>query len=79
MVPRVRNRAEVEEIGLRIGNCFNEPFILEDISLRGTASVGIALFPEDGNTRDSLLNTADGAMYEKKRAKRPVPEGAASR
>jgi diguanylate cyclase (GGDEF)-like protein len=78
LVPRVRNRAEVVEIALRIEHCFDEPFILEGISRRGTASVGFSLYPEDGNTKDSLLNIADGAMYDKKRAKRQTPENAAS-
>ena len=33
------------------------------ITLHGTASFGVALYPEDGTTRDSLLNAADAAMY----------------
>jgi GGDEF domain-containing protein len=31
--------------------------------IRGSASVGIALYPEDGGTKDSLLSAADAAMY----------------
>jgi GGDEF domain-containing protein len=31
--------------------------------VRGAASVGIALYPEDGTTSDSLLSAADAAMY----------------
>lgn len=74
----VRNRAAVEEIALRLEHCFDAPFTIEEISLRGAASVGFSLFPEDGNTKDCLLNTADAAMYEKKRGKRQAPENAAS-
>ena len=29
----------------------------------GSASFGIALYPEDGATKDSLLSAADAAMY----------------
>jgi GGDEF domain-containing protein len=32
--------------------------------------VGIALYPEDGVTKDSLLNAADAAMYAIKNAKK---------
>jgi GGDEF domain-containing protein len=74
----VRNRAQVEDIALRLENCFNVPFTFEEISLRGTASVGISLFPDDGKTKDSLLNTADAAMYERKKGKRQAPGNAAT-
>ena len=70
LVPIVRNRAEVEEIAQRLEHSFNEPFALEGLVLTGLASVGIALYPEDGATRDALLNAADAAMYTSKNAKR---------
>ena len=70
LLPLVRNRAEVEEIAQRLERSFDEPFALEGLALTGSASVGIALYPEDGATRDDLLNAADAAMYEVKNAKR---------
>jgi len=72
LVPVVRSRAEVEEIAQRLERCFDEPFAIERLSLRGTASIGFALYPEDGATRDSLLNTADVAMYTAKNARRLI-------
>lgn len=33
-------------------------------------SVGSALYPEQGETADTLLQAADGAMYEAKRQRR---------
>ena len=35
--------------------CFDAPFAVEGYVLRGGASVGIAMYPEDGTTADSLL------------------------
>ncbi len=70
LVPIVRNRAEVEEIAQRLENCFNEAFIIESLTLAGSASVGIALYPQDGATKDALLNASDAAMYRAKNAKR---------
>ena len=70
LVPVVRSRAEVEEIAQRLERSFDEPFVLEELTLTGSASVGIALYPDDGATRDDLLNAADAAMYIIKNAKR---------
>jgi diguanylate cyclase (GGDEF)-like protein len=72
LVPVVRSRAEVAEIAQRLEHSFDESFALEGLTLTGSASVGIALYPEDGTTRDDLLNAADAAMYIVKNAKRPI-------
>ena len=65
-VPVVRSRAEVEEIALRLEHCFDEPFAIENVILFGSATVGMALYPEDGANKNSLLSAADAAMYAKK-------------
>jgi diguanylate cyclase (GGDEF)-like protein len=69
LLPHARNRAEVAEIVLRLEHCFDDPFAAEGYVLHGSASVGIALCPEDGTTRDSLFKAADAAMYVEKHAK----------
>jgi len=63
LVPGVRNRAGVEEIALRLERCFDEPFDALDYAIAGSASIGLALYPEDAASRDALLRTADTAMY----------------
>jgi diguanylate cyclase (GGDEF)-like protein len=63
LVSEVRNRADVEEITSRLESCFHEPFIGDGYILRGSASFGIALYPEDADSADSLLRGADAAMY----------------
>jgi GGDEF domain-containing protein len=73
----VRSRAEVEEIALRLERRFDEPFAIEGQVLRGTASIGLALYPENGATRDSLLNAADAAMYTVKNDKKQIAARAA--
>jgi diguanylate cyclase (GGDEF)-like protein len=69
LITVVRNRAGAEEIAHRLEHCLDEPFIIEGHVLRGSASVGIALYPEDGDTKDSLLSAADDAMYAAKSIK----------
>lgn len=63
LVPEIRSRAEVEEISLRLEHCFDDPFQVSDCSIQGSAAIGLALYPEDGRTREALLSAADAAMY----------------
>ena len=63
LVPMVRSRAEVEEIAVRLEHSLDEDYAVESYVLHGSASVGIALYPEDATTRDSVLSAADAAMY----------------
>ena len=70
LVPVVRSRAAIEEIAQRLERCFDAPFAVEGYVLRGSASVGVALYPDDGTSPDSLLSSADAAMYVAKHTKR---------
>ncbi|MGO9638785.1 MAG: diguanylate cyclase domain-containing protein [Terracidiphilus sp.] len=72
MVLLHHGRSDMEKIVSRLQSCFDEPFAVEGIILHGEASIGVALFPEDGATKDNLLNAADAAMYIVKNAKRPT-------
>jgi diguanylate cyclase (GGDEF)-like protein len=66
LIPVVRNREEVDEITERLRHCFDAPFEIEGYSSRGTASVGVAVYPEDGVTKEELKRVADAAMYSHK-------------
>jgi diguanylate cyclase (GGDEF)-like protein len=70
LVTVVRGRIDVEEIAQRLERCFDAPFALEGYVLRGAASVGMAIYPTDGGTSDSLLSAADAAMYKAKNNRR---------
>jgi diguanylate cyclase (GGDEF)-like protein/PAS domain S-box-containing protein len=43
-----------------------QPFRLDDLSFTVTCSIGIALYPDDGQTMDDLIKNADAAMYHAK-------------
>jgi diguanylate cyclase (GGDEF)-like protein len=47
-----------------------QPFTVEKHELRVSASVGIAIYPDDGSTRHDLVINADAAMYHTKRSGR---------
>ena len=70
LAPSLRSRADAEEIAVRIERCFDEPFNLEDYQLFGTASIGLAVYPQDGCSKEELQRRADSAMYAHKQEKR---------
>lgn len=54
----------------RLINTFSVPFQVHGKKLQASCSIGAAVFPEHGETREELLKCADTAMYEAKRAGR---------
>jgi diguanylate cyclase (GGDEF)-like protein len=72
LIPAVRGRADVKDVATRLERCFDEAFAVEGYVLQGSASVGIAVYPEDGSTKDSMLTAADAAMYVGKQTGRRI-------
>ena len=72
LIPAMRSHSDVKEVAVRLERCFDEPFAVEGYFLQGSASVGIATYPEDGTTKDSMLIAADAAMYVGKQTRRQV-------
>jgi diguanylate cyclase (GGDEF)-like protein len=70
LVPVVHSRSDVEEITSRLKRCFDQPFVVLGFVLHGSASLGIALYPEDATNKDSLLSAADAAMYASKHSRK---------
>jgi diguanylate cyclase len=55
--------SEVELVAQRILGSLSRPIALESVNPVVTPSIGIALFPRDGNDPDTLVRNADTAMY----------------
>ena len=57
-------RAEdIAPVAEKIAEAISEPFSLEEQILSISASIGISVFPKDGETPDTLIRNADAAMY----------------
>jgi diguanylate cyclase (GGDEF)-like protein len=54
----------------RIGQALSEPLLLDGISVEVSASIGVALSPQHGQSALTLLQRADVAMYEAKKTHR---------
>jgi diguanylate cyclase (GGDEF)-like protein len=77
LVPDVNSQDDVMEVAARLERCFEDAFVIDGNQLCGASSLGSAIYPLDGTTRDSLLNSADAAMYVAKHGKRRELEDAA--
>jgi len=60
------NLVDVNEFGLRLLEALSEPFVLRGQECRLGASIGVAIFPNDGEDAAALLKNADDAMYRAK-------------
>ena len=63
-------RAGAERIAAALRDALTEPFMLGDIELYVTASVGASIYPEDADSAEALLKHADVALYAAKDAGR---------
>ena len=57
---------EAESTASRIADALGRPMTLAGQSIYVSASIGISLFPDDGEDAETLLKHADGAMYKAK-------------
>jgi len=62
----VRNRGEAEVVCRRIADTLAPPFVVREISISTSASIGVAFCPEDAEDANALLKNADLAMYHAK-------------
>jgi GAF domain-containing protein len=58
---------DAERLATRIDQSFAEPFVLSDVEIVATASVGVAFAGPGGEISADLLAEADRAMYQAKR------------
>jgi diguanylate cyclase len=70
VLPNIRNVSIVRTTAERLLEKLGDPFTVQDIDHYVGASIGIVLFPEDGDSVETLLKNADAAMYRAKDAGR---------
>jgi len=68
----VTNRAQVQTIAHRLIDVVSQPFCFDDHELYTSPSIGIAFYPQDGDTAQTLLKNADMAMYDAKKVGKQV-------
>lgn len=63
LLPRVRDERSLAEVAIKLREEILLPYILEDMPLHISPSIGIAVYPDDGDTPSTLIKNADAAMY----------------
>ncbi|WP_331350765.1 EAL domain-containing protein [Cellvibrio sp. UBA7671] len=63
LLPRVRDERSLAEVAIKLREELLLPYILEDMPLHLSPSIGIAVYPDDGETPSTLIKNADAAMY----------------
>lgn len=70
ILPRIHERRYAESIVRKIAANCARPYAVEGRDMTVTASIGIAVYPQDAEAAETLLQYADAAMYAAKQAGR---------
>jgi diguanylate cyclase len=63
LLPEIRTRDDVVVIAGKILDRLSAPFSIDDHELFVGASIGVAMYPEAGDSEETLIQNADVAMY----------------
>ena len=66
LLEKISNKNDVSTLIETLTKTLNKEFIIYDEKFEVSCSIGVAIYPDDGTTIDTLLATADTAMYKAK-------------
>jgi diguanylate cyclase (GGDEF)-like protein/PAS domain S-box-containing protein len=66
----IQHASYAGDVARHIVGQINEPYAIGELALSLSTSVGISIFPSDGQDIDALVSHADAAMYQAKQAGR---------
>jgi diguanylate cyclase (GGDEF)-like protein len=66
LLRELKENKDASRVAQRIVDLFSQPFHIENRLIFITTSIGMALYPNDGQDVDTLLKNADTAMYHAK-------------
>ena len=70
LIEEMEDVSDIDQVLLKILNVFKDEIMVFQHSFKLTASIGVALYPDDGNNIEDLIKNADAAMYQAKDAGR---------
>ena len=60
---KIKDETIIADLTIKLREVLQHPYDLGEISLHVTPSIGIAIYPDDGDSVNSLIKNADAAMY----------------
>jgi len=66
LLPEIPQPEVARNVAERVIHSFHKPFEFDGLKISITASIGISIFPDDGEDADTLTRNADIAMYRAK-------------
>ena len=66
LIDQVKQQEGIVALLKRVKSSFVESFRINDHTINLTASIGISMFPEDGDSAEEIMKSADTAMYKAK-------------
>ncbi len=66
VLPDIEQAQDAASVAAQILDCCCEPCDIDGRMIRTACSIGISIFPEDGDSYDELMKNADTAMYRAK-------------
>jgi len=67
LIEDIKDFDMVNMLTMKVLNSFNKAFSLNDMDVFITTSIGVAVYPRDGQDAETLIKNADIAMYKAKR------------
>jgi diguanylate cyclase (GGDEF)-like protein/PAS domain S-box-containing protein len=62
LLPRIKNTEDTVKLSHRIFESLKQPFPIDKHQLQLKTSIGIAIYPQDGDDKETLLKNADAAL-----------------
>ena len=66
MMTSVKSVEQVSKIAQKLIDILKEPIVIDQHQLHVTSSIGISIYPNDGQSAETLIRNADSAMYKAK-------------
>ncbi len=63
LLPRINDERDLAEVAIKVRDELLKSYVVEDMPLHLSPSIGIAIYPEDGDSPSVLIKNADAAMY----------------
>lgn len=70
LYPDLQNSTQLSDLAALIAGTLDEPFLIDGRYFNISSSIGITIYPDDGNNSNEILKNADIAMYAAKQSGR---------